>query len=72
MTAGKNNQFSNSYDEKGHRMFTYFLIKSLYSREKVDLDTVYKEVSVNVKDASWRKGDVYLQEPQIEGNLDLL
>ena len=73
MTAGKADQFSNSFDEKGHRMFSYYLMKSLLMRDPKDLDTVYKEVSLNVRDRSWNKGDVYLQEPQISGNrmLDL-
>ena len=70
ISAGKNNQFSNSYDERGHRMFTYFLMKSLIAGRR-NLDTLYKEVSLNVADASNEKGDVYLQEPQIEGNLKL-
>ena len=73
LTAGKADQFSNSFDEKGHRMFSYYLMKSLLTRDPLDLDTIYKEVSLNVRDNSWNKGDVYLQEPQLSGNrmLDL-
>jgi hypothetical protein len=70
ISAGKNTQFSNSYDNKGHRMFSYFLIRSLLKERgsPVDLNTIYQEVSVGVRDASSAKGDIYLQEPQIYGN----
>jgi len=71
MSAGKNNQFSNAFNQKGHRMFSYYLIKSLLTREKINLDTLHKEVSLKVKDSSLQLGDVYLQEPQIEGNKNL-
>ncbi len=70
ISAGKNNQFSNSYNERGHRMFTYFLMKSLIEGRR-NLDTLYKEVSLKVADASNEIGDSYRQEPQIEGNRKL-
>jgi hypothetical protein len=70
LTAGKNTQFSNAYDTKGHRMFSYFLIRSLLkSRTNTpDMNTIFQEVSVGVRDASSAKGDIYLQEPQMYGN----
>lgn len=71
ITAGKDNQFSNSFDEKGHRMFSYYLIKSLATRKNIDIDLLYKDISVKVHDASFEKGDVYIQEPQIYGNKKL-
>ncbi|WP_298066732.1 hypothetical protein, partial [uncultured Acinetobacter sp.] len=63
-------QFSNAYDTKGHRMFSYFLIRSLLkSRTNTpDMNTIFQEVSVGVRDASSAKGDIYLQEPQMYGN----
>jgi Caspase domain len=71
ITAGKDNQFSNSFDEKGHRMFSYYLIKSLATRKDIDIDLLYKDISVKVHDTSFEKGDVYIQEPQIYGNKNL-
>lgn len=71
LTAGKDNQFSNSFDEKGHRMFSYYLIKSLSTRSDIDIDWLYKDISVKVHDASFEKGDIYIQEPQIYGNKKL-
>lgn len=71
MTAGSSKQFSNSYDEKEHRMFSYFLIKNLAENENIDLDLLYKKTAVQVKEASYKKGDTYVQEPQIDGNVKL-
>jgi hypothetical protein len=70
MTAGKNTQFSNAYDTKGHRMFSYFLLRSLLKNRTntPDMNTIFQEVSVGVRDASSAKGDIYLQEPQMYGN----
>jgi hypothetical protein len=71
LTAGKDNQFSNSYDEKGHRLFSYFVIKSLLDGRK-NIGDIYKDVAMKVKDESRRKGgDTYEQEPQINGNSKL-
>jgi len=68
ITAGKDNQFSNSFDEKGHRMFSYYLIKSLAERGDIEINLLYKDISVKVHDTSFEKGDTYIQEPQIYGN----
>ena len=70
MTAGKNTQFSNAYDTKGHRMFSYFLLRSLLKNRTntPDMNTIFQEISVGVRDASSAKGDIYLQEPQMYGN----
>lgn len=71
LTAGKDNQFSNSYDEKSHRLFSYFVIKSLLDGRK-NIDDIYKDVAIKVKDESRRKGgDTYEQEPQMIGNSKL-
>ena len=71
LTAGKDNEFSNSFDEKGHRMFSYYLIKNLIDRKKRDLNLIYNDISSKVHDASFEKGDVYIQNPQIFGNKNL-
>jgi len=72
MTAGKNNQFSNSFDKKKHRMFSYYLIKSLLSNKRLNPKSIFSDVYSKVKKSSWKeKGDTYLQEPQIYGNRKL-
>lgn len=70
VSAGKHNQFSNAYESKGHRMFSYFLLKALTKKRAgaASVETVYDEVSADVLSASNAKGDSYKQEPQILGN----
>jgi hypothetical protein len=70
LTAGKDKQYSNMYEEKGHRLFSYFLMKSLL-KGKTNIDDIYKEVYTNVKDESYKMGDMKIQEPTIEGNKKL-
>jgi len=67
-TAGTNGQFSNAYSEKGQRLFSYFVAKGLATRADLDINSLYQEVSVNVKDESFKMGDNKRQVPQIEGN----
>jgi metal-dependent HD superfamily phosphatase/phosphodiesterase len=71
LTAGTNNQFSNAYFEKGHRLFSYYLTKAILERPTLDIDSIYKDVAVKVKDESYKMGDLKVQEPQIEGNSKL-
>ncbi|MGE4398627.1 MAG: caspase family protein [Campylobacterales bacterium] len=71
ITAGTNGQFSNAYNEKGHRLFTYYLTKAIIERPTLSVESLYQEVALKVKDESFKKGDTYRQEPQIEGNTKL-
>ncbi len=68
LTAGTANQFSNMYKEKGHRLFSYFLTKAMIERPNLDVDSIYKSIAVDVKDESFKMGDLKVQEPQMEGN----
>ncbi|MDR1912638.1 MAG: caspase family protein [Helicobacteraceae bacterium] len=68
ITAGTSAQFSSAHPEKPHRLFTYYLTRSLLENDKIDLDLLYKKTASEVKKVSWQKGDIYLQEPTIEGN----
>ena len=70
LTAGKDKQYSNMYEEKGHRLFSYFVMKSLL-KGKTDINDIYREVYTNVKDESYKMGDMKIQEPTIDGNLKL-
>ncbi|HOI83210.1 MAG TPA: peptidase C14, partial [Campylobacterales bacterium] len=71
ITAGTNGQFSNAFSEKGHRLFTYYLTKAIIERPTLGIESLYQEVALKVKDESFKKGDIYKQEPQIEGNTKL-
>lgn len=71
ISAGNANQFSNAYPERGHRLFSYYLTKAIIERPSLDIDSLYKEIAVKVKDESLKMGDLKRQEPQIEGNVKI-
>jgi hypothetical protein len=66
-TAGTSKDFANDYQDKGHRMFTYFLVDELSKGDK-NLNAVYAKVRKKVKKASLLKGLGYKQIPQIYGD----
>jgi hypothetical protein len=70
LTAGSNTQFSNMFEDKGHRLFSYFLMKAILEGKK-SLDSIFSTVKVNVDDTSNGMGDRYRQTPQIDGNSKL-
>jgi uncharacterized caspase-like protein len=67
LTAGRKKQYSNMYQDKGHRMFSYFVMKSLLSGKK-DINLLFKEVSYKVSNTSNELGALKKQEPTIAGN----
>lgn len=73
LTAGKSTQFSNAFDLKGNRMFSYYLARGLAQPKAAypDVKTLYEAISVGVRESSSAKGDVYFQEPQAYGNVSL-
>jgi len=70
ITAGRNRQFSNMYQKRGHRLFSYFMMKSLLEGKRA-VSAVYNAVYPNVKEVSNGFGDLKRQEPTIEGNKKL-
>lgn len=70
LSAGTGTQFSNAYMEKGHRMFSYFLIDSLISGNK-DIEKIYINTNHNTSKASNELGPLKKQEPTIKGNRKL-
>jgi len=67
ITAGNNKQFSNAYADKGHRLFSYFLMKALlkgYNR----VDELYTRVRADVFDTSLDLGGLNKQTPELQGN----
>jgi hypothetical protein len=70
LTAGKDKQYSNMYEKRGHRLFSYFLMKSML-KGKTDIQDIYREVYTKVKDESFNMGDLKIQEPTIDGNINL-
>lgn len=70
ITAGGKNEFSNMFDKRGHRMFSYYLMKDILSGEK-NIEAIHNRVQRNVLDESSKKGDRYRQTPEIDGNKNL-
>ena len=74
LTAGKDYQYSNGYDKKGYRMFSFFAMKDLLSNnlENKPVKDFYKEIKSETYDASLQEyGDNRTQEPTISGNESL-
>ncbi|QSZ43158.1 hypothetical protein GJV85_13360 (plasmid) [Sulfurimonas aquatica] len=67
LTAGRHDQFSNMYKEKEHRLFSYYLIKSLIRGEK-NIADIYNFVRSSVRSKSLQMGDLYEQEPTLQGS----
>ena len=65
--AGGENQFANQYEEKGHRLFTYHLIRGL-AEGRVEPDKLHSYVAKRVSQYSRRLGITYTQQPVLEGN----
>ena len=70
MTAGKGDQFSNQYEKEEHRLFSYFLIKELLKNSH-NVKQIYSQVRDSVEDVSSSIGNMFLQTPTIDGNVDL-
>ncbi len=74
LTAGKDYQYSNGYDKKGYRMFSYFAMKDLLTTnlQNKPIQELYKAVKNETYDASLQEyGDNRTQEPTISGNASL-
>lgn len=70
LTAGQDNQFSNSFDSKRHRLFSYFLMNALMQGARTAGEVV-RTISKPVYEASRAKGDAYEQLPQLSGHSGL-
>jgi hypothetical protein len=64
LTAGDFDDFANIYTQKGHRLFSYFLIDEL-AKGYNNIDDVYSHVRLQVKRHSIKKGVMYKQIPQL-------
>ena len=70
ISAGTDSQFSNQYEDKRHRLFSYYLIKGL-NKDKYDVSSLYKYVRDNVEEVSYELGENYVQTPTIQGDLNI-
>ncbi|MDQ1340079.1 MAG: hypothetical protein QG567_1236 [Campylobacterota bacterium] len=67
LSAGKDTQYSNMYEDKGHRLFSYFVMKSLLGGKKT-ITELFREVSYKTSEASNELGALKKQEPTMQGN----
>ena len=71
LTAGKGTQYSNAYNQKSHRMFSYFVMEELLKGDK-NLKELYGNVYKNTKETTQANyGDMRIQEPTMDGNSDI-
>ncbi len=70
ISAGSGTQYSNKYDEKSNRLFSYFLMKGLINNN-TDTQRLYDYVKSNVQEKSYEMGISYEQVPVYNGNIGL-
>lgn len=70
MNAGSGIQYSNKFDEKQNRLFSYYLMRGLINDNK-NLDQLFQYVRSNVQAKSFEMGMSYEQVPVYEGNIKL-
>jgi hypothetical protein len=68
MTAGTDEQFSNAYFQRQHRLFSYWLMRGLL--EDKTGEELYRYVRTNVEDVSLELGPAYHQTPEQFGPLN--
>lgn len=71
ITAGTNKQFSNAYQEKEHRLFTYYLMHSMLTGKYKNIGRLSEKVRSDVYDKSLDLGGLNEQSPVFTGNPDL-
>lgn len=64
--AGQGDQYANFYPQQGHRLFSYFIIRSILDG-KIELNQMEQYISTNVRSVSAQMGADHLQEPFIAG-----
>ena len=64
--AAKGDQFANSYDAKGYRLFGYFLTQGLVAG-KTEVAALGASLQENVARVSRQKGKAYSQDVEIVG-----
>lgn len=71
MSAGNARQYSNGYDKKAHRLFSFYVMKNILEG-KMDIRELYKTTKSQTYETSLEEyGDLRVQEPAIDGNFRL-
>jgi uncharacterized caspase-like protein len=68
LIAGKSHQYSNGYDKKGYRLFSYYVMKNILNGDR-NIRKLYLDTKrMTYKTSLETYGDLRVQEPTIEGN----
>jgi hypothetical protein len=69
--AGQGNQFANDYPERGHRLFSYYMMQGILAGygSANDLESF---VAREVRRVSAKRGSDFVQEPHLEGASQVL
>ncbi len=67
LAAGQKTQYSNMYSKKKHRLFTYFIMRSLLKGRK-EARELLDDIGYKVEEASRAMGPLKKQQPTLEGN----
>ena len=70
ISAGSGTQYSNKYDEKGNRLFSYYVMRGLIENNS-NTQRLYDYVKSNVQEKSYEMGASYEQVPVYTGNIGL-
>ena len=70
LSAGSGTQYSNKYDAKSNRLFSYYVMRGLI-KNNTDLDRLYTYVKSNVQEKSYEMGASYEQVPVYDGNIKM-
>ena len=70
ITAGSGKQFSNAFPSRGHRLFSYYLMKAMLEGH-TKVSTLYDNVSSEVHKESLNLGGLKEQKPVLQGNRNL-
>ncbi|QOY51703.1 caspase family protein [Candidatus Sulfurimonas baltica] len=70
ISAGSGTQYSNKYDEKSNRLFSYYVMRGLIENNS-NTQRLYDYVKSNVQEKSYEMGASYEQVPVYSGNIGL-
>ena len=70
ISAGSGTQYSNKYDEKSNRLFSYYVMKGLI-KNNTNTQRLYNYVKSNVQEKSYEMGSSYEQVPVYDGNIKM-
>lgn len=70
ISAGSGTQYSNKYDEKSNRLFSYYVMRGLM-KNNTDIQRLYDYVKSNVQEKSYEMGSSYEQVPVYEGAIGM-